>query len=188
MKLSIISPTEKELLRQIEVRNDSDVTLWKISNVIIPIFTILVSLACYYIFKSSESITLTAILNLLINGSIPMIALNKIGGMGVYLFKYDRGKEKQYGISDTYLLRTKIFFVFLLIVICTIILYVYQVLHNPFELSIGVILLVAFSIASVYFSISISKKVYLLQDNLIERTFEQDIRDEIKQKGHGIDW
>lgn len=188
MNFSIISPVEKELLRQIEVGNDTDVTLWRISNVIIPVITIGISLICFLLFKPTESVTFVAFLNLLVNGSIPMIALNRIGGMGVYLFKYDRGKEKQYGISDTYLLRTKLFFWFLFLVIGTIILYVYQVLHNPFGFSSDVFLLIAFSIASVYFSIDVSKKVYLLQDRLIDRTFDQDIREDMKSKGHGNNW
>jgi hypothetical protein len=117
-----------------------------------------------------------------------MIALNRIGGMGIYLFKYDRGKERQFGITDTYLLRTKLFFWFLFLVIGTIILYVYQVLQNPFELSCSIFVSIAFSIVSVFFSINVSKKVYLLQDRLIERTFDQDIREEMKAKGHGKNW
>lgn len=117
-----------------------------------------------------------------------MIALNRIGGVGVYLFKYDRGKEQAYGIADTYLLRTKLFLWFLLLALGTIILYVYQVLHNPFTLSWSVFFLFAVSIASVYFSVDVSKKVYLLQDKLIDRTFEQEIRDDMKSKGHGKNW
>jgi hypothetical protein len=188
MNFSIISPVEKELLKQIEDNNDTDVALWRISNVIIPIITIAISLVCFLLFKPSKSISLAAFLNLLVNGSIPMIALNRIGGMGIYLFKYDRGKERQYGISDTYLLRTKLFFWFLFLVIGTIILYVYQVLHNPFDLSLSIILLIAISVGSVYFSVGASKKVYLLQDRLIDRTFDQDIRDDMKRKGHGDNW
>jgi hypothetical protein len=188
MNFNIISPVEKELLRQIELRNDSDIFLWRISNIIIPIITILISIGCYFLFKPSDSISIMAFLNLLINGSIPMIALNRIGGLGIYLFKYDRGKEKQYGISDTYILRTKLFFWFLFIVIGTIILYVYQVLHHPFELSCGVIILIVISVASVFSSIDVSKKVYLLQDKLIDRTFEQEVREDMQNKGHGRNW
>lgn len=188
MKFSIVSPSEKELLQQIELSNNADVTLWRISNVIIPIITIFISLVCYYIFKSSCTKTYISVLNLLINGSIPMIALNRIGGIGIYLFKYDRGKERLYGISDTYMLRTKLFFGFLIIVICTIILYVYQVLYNPFSLSFNLFIIIAFSVALVYVSIDISKKIYLLQDKLIDTTFEQIIREDIRRKGHGNNW
>jgi hypothetical protein len=188
MNFSIISPAESELLQEIEQSNDTDVVLWRISNVIIPILTIAISLVCFSLFKNKDSISIIAFLNLLVNGSIPMIALNRIGGMGIYLFKYDRGKERQFGIADTYILRTKLFFWFLFLVIGTIILYVYQVLQNPFDLSCSIFISIAFSIASVYFSIDVSKKVYLLQDRLIERTFDQDIREEMKAKGHGKNW
>jgi hypothetical protein len=188
MKLSIISPTEKDLLKQIENSNDSDVALWRISNVLIPILTILISLVCFALFKPSNSKSWLSFLNLIVNGAIPMIALNRIGGMGIYLFKYDRSKEKQYGMTDTFFLRTKLFFWFLILVIGTIILYVYQVLSAPFSFTYSIFIIVICSIASLYFSINLSKKVYLLQDKLIDRTFEQDIRDDMKEKGHGKNW
>lgn len=188
MKLSIISASEKELLKKIESSNNVDVSSWRISNVIIPIITIIISLVCFGLFKSSDKVSLIAFINLLLNGSIPMIALNRVGGSGIYLFKYDRSKERSYGISDTYMLRTKLILLFVLIVIGSVILYVYQVLHNPFSLSCWNILVFSISILSVYLSMNISKKVYLLQDKLIDKTYEQEIIDDSKDKGHAKNW
>lgn len=188
MNLSLISPAEKELLRKIELSNDADVSLWRISNIIIPIATIIISIVCSIIFKLKTPFVLITYLNLLLNGAIPMIALNRISGMGVYLFRYDRSKEKGYGLGDTVILRTKLFTWFLFLLIGTVILYIYQVLNYPFSLGWSLLFIFLFSIYSVYSSIKVSKKVYLLQDKLIDKTFDQEIRDDMKQKGHGENW
>ena len=118
MRISIISSEEKALLKQIEDSNDADVKIWKLSNIGIPIATIVLSLVCFSVFKSDEKkAEFIAYLNLLLNGAIPMIALNRIGAMGIYLFKYDKSKETKYGIKSTYHLRTKLFLWFLAVVI-----------------------------------------------------------------------
>lgn len=181
MNLSIISPAERELLKKIESNNDTDVSLWRISNILIPITTIIISIVCYSLFKPNCSVALITYLNLLLNGAIPMIALNRIGGLGIYLFKYDKSSEKKYGIEDTSYLRTKLFFAFLIVLFGTVILYVYQVLRNPFALDCGIVWVLLFSIISVYLSIDISKSVYLLQEKLIDNTFADLIKEGTNQ-------
>ncbi|RZK03762.1 MAG: hypothetical protein EOO43_22970 [Flavobacterium sp.] len=187
MEWSIISPKEKELLAKIEANNDKDISIWRISNIIIPIVTIGVSIVCALLFKKG-SWTPISIINLLLTGAIPMIALNRISSMGVYLFKYDRTKEKLYGIEDTFLLRTKLALGLVLLVASAMILYIHQVLNYPFNLDWIIVLILPLSIFSVYTSIHLSKKVYLLQDKLIDNTFDREISEEVKAKGHGQNW
>lgn len=187
MKWSIISPEEKALLNKIEDSNDTDVSIWKISNIIIPITTIIVSFGCSLLFKKG-SFALLTFLNLMLTGAIPMIALNRISSMGIYLFKYDRSKERTYGIADTFLLRTKIAVGLVFLLICTMILYVHQVLNYPFDLEWIIALVLPASIIAVYYSLYFSKKIYLLQDKLIDKTFDQEVVDEVKSKGHGANW
>lgn len=186
MRISIISSEEKALLRSIEEKNDSDVSLWKLSNIIIPLITVGLSLACFTVFKNkNKPVEFITYLNLLLNGSIPMIALNRIGAMGIYLFKYDKSKEKEYGIKDTYFLRTKLFYWFLLVVVGTMALYIYQVSNNPFELSWALIIPLFLSVISVIFSITVAKQVYLLQEKMMENTFYQVVNEGAKQaKNH----
>lgn len=188
MRLSIISPSEKELLNRIEANSGTDLSLWKISNLIIPFVSILISITAFSIFKNKENVSLITYLNLLVNGSIPMIALNRIGGMGSYLFKFDKSKEKQYGLDDTSFLRTKLFYWFLIVLLGSIFLYVYQVINNPFELSWSLLLVFLFSFLSVRLSIDIAKKVFLLHDKLIDKTFDQEVREDMENKGHGKGW
>lgn len=176
MRISIISSEEKALLKSIEESNDSEVSLWKLSNIIIPIITVFLSLASFTVFKKDiKSVEFITYANLLLNGSIPMIALNRIGAMGVYLFKYDKSKEKEFGITDTYYLRTKLFYWFLFVVIGTMFLYIYQVSNNPFSLTWWLILTFSLSILSVFFSVKIAKQVYLLQEKMMENNFFQKI-------------
>jgi len=179
MKFSIISTAEKELLHKIEQSNDSELKLWKVSNIAIPLFTLLLSLASYTFFKSNNRpIEFLSYCNLLLNGAIPMIALNRIGGLGMYLFKYDKSKEKEFGIADTFFLRTKLFFWFLLILILTMCLYLYQVSNNPFKLSYWLIIPLTLSIISVIFSIKVAKHVYLLQETMMENSFYNKLNTE----------
>jgi hypothetical protein len=114
-----------------------------------------------------------------------MIALNRIGGLGVYLFKYDKSKEKEFGISDTYYLRTKLFFYFFAIVILTMCLYLYQVSNNPFKFSFWLFVPFTLSIVSVFLSTKVAKQVYLLQDKMLENNFYKNLNNEsIKTQSH----
>lgn len=184
----IISPKEKHLLKTIEDSNDSDVSLWKVSNILLPICTIVFSIICTVIFKKQDKILLITYLNLLLTGAIPMIALNRISSMGIYLFKYDRSKEKAYGITDTFMLRTKLFLMIFFLVLATMILYIYQVLNYPFKLEWKILTMLILSIIFIILSISISKSIYLLQDKLIDKTFDQEIREDMADNGHGNNW
>lgn len=186
MRISIISSEERTLLKSIEESNDTDVSLWKVSNIIIPFITVALSLACFTVFKKSDkTVDFIAYINLLLNGSIPMIALNRIGAMGIYLFKYDKSKEKEFGIRDTYFLRTKLFYWFLVIILTTMGLYIYQVSNNPFRLSCWLIIPLALSILSVLFSIEVAKQVYLLQEKMIENNYYKSVNSEaLKTKNH----
>lgn len=183
MGFSIISGEEKALLKQIEESNDADVHLWKLSNIGIPLVTILLSLLGFTLFKRAEkSNDFIAYMNLLLNGSIPMIALNRIGAMGIYLFKYDKAKEKEYGIKSTYHLRTKLALWFLFLVIGTVLLYIYQVSRNPFELSWWLLLPLILSVLSVLYSVKVAKDVYLLQETMMDNTFYHSINSSAQEK------
>lgn len=195
MRLSIISSSEKQLLKKIEETNDPDVAVWRINNIWVPGMTICIALIAFALFKPNENPntgenikTFIAYVNLILNGSIPMIALTRIGSTGMYLFKYDKAKEKKYGIADTYYLRTKLFSFFLLILVGTIFLYVFQVLNNPFDYSWRLLITFGFSLLSVFLAINVSKNVFLLQEKMIDVTFEQEIRDDMEEKGHGKKW
>ena len=188
MRWSIISASEKQLLKKLELNNDPDLSVWRISNVWIPVISIVIALLAYGLFKDNKSNEVIAYINLILNGSVPMIALTRIGTNGIYLLKYNSSKEKQYGIGDTFWLRAKLMLFFILIFIGTIFLYVYQVLNNPFDYSWQLLFTFSFSLLAVYFAISVTKSIFLLQEKMIDVTFEKEVLDDMEKKGHGKNW
>ena len=180
-------PHHRELLKRIESSNDSELSIWKINNILIPVFTISISIIRFLLFNKKEDVTIIAVVNLIVNGSIPMIALTRYGSVGSYIFKIDKEKENKYGLK-LYYLRTRIFYLFIALLLLTVILYVYQVLNSPFVDGLVLVSIILFSVISVWFSFDVAKTIYLLHDKMIDNTFDQDIRSEIDQKGHGQNW
>ena len=178
MKLGIISPEEKELLQKIEDSNTGENSLWKIPNLLIPIATIVVAIAAYAMFANKE-FKIIAYMNLVINGSLPLIALNQISGLGVHIFKYDKSREREFGIGDTFYLRTRLFFLFLVILIAGVFLYSYQVINIPFESPWVLCVLILISLLLIWASTYTARKSFLLQEDFIENTFDNEMRDEI---------
>lgn len=168
-------------LKNIEQVNVDDLYYWKMPNIVLPFIVILISLVCFLLFKPGDKFSWVALINLLFNGSLPMVALNRIGGVSSNLFKFDKSKERFLN-GDTTLLRSKLddFSKYLLISVC--ILYIYQVIYNPFvDWSAWMLLQFAVSSIFIYLSLKFSKYAYLLQERLIDRTIGDDIRDEAKK-------
>ena len=91
-------------------------------------------------------------------------------------------------IKKSAIFRTRIFYLFIALLLLTVILYVYQVLNSPFVDGLVLVSIILFSVISVWFSFDVAKTIYLLHDKMIDNTFDQDIRSEIDQKGHGQNW
>lgn len=185
MNFAIINSTEKDLIRAIEEKHKDDSLLWKLPNLVFPLTTILLALICFLAF-SDNRFKMINYLNLVINGSLPLIAINQISSTGIHIFKFDREKEKLYG-QNTFMLRTKLFWYSMGILILGVILFAFQVITNPFSNWLLLIVMILISSLLIYCSSFVSKRLYLLQDNFIERTFDSDIRDEAKGK-HGHNW
>src|SRR5688572_21243799 len=104
----VLNRVELRFLRRLESANKDEMLSWKLPNLYYPIVAICLSLVCYLIFKDSNTITTLAFTNLLLNGSIPMVALNRLSTLGINIFRFDKTKEKQKSNADTYNLRVKI--------------------------------------------------------------------------------
>jgi hypothetical protein len=176
INFAIISNTEREFLTDIENHNINNNSLWKLPNLIIPIATIILALICNLAF-SENRLSMLSYLNLIINGSLPLIAINQISSTGVYVFRYNREQEMRYG-KDTFMLRTKLFWLSIVSLVLGVILFAFQVITNPFNSWILLLFMLIVSTVLIWFSSYVSRRVFLLQDNFIERTFDNDIREE----------
>lgn len=184
-KFAIISNAEQELISAIEEHHKDDNTLWKLPNLVIPIATIILALICHLGFSESR-FTVINYFNLVVNGSLPLIAINHISATGIHIFRYDRSQEAQFG-ADTFMLRTKLFWLSLAVLVIGVLLFAFQVITNPFNSWLLLIFMLFFSSSLIWFSSYVARRVYLLQDTFIERTFNNEISDEAKSI-HGKNW
>lgn len=180
LNFAVISDTEQELLSAIEEHHKNDNALWKLPNLVIPIATIILALICLLSFSENRFIPINY-LNLVINGSLPLIAINQISSIGVHIFKYDRTAENNFG-KDTFMLRTKLFWYSITVLVIGVILFAFQVISNPFESWSLLFFMIILSAGLIWFSSYISRRVFLLQDTFVEKTFDNIIREEAKNK------
>jgi len=185
LNFAIISNTEQELISAIEEHHRNDNALWKLPNLIIPIATIILALICHLAF-SENRFSAVNYFNLMINGSLPLIAINQISSTGIHIFKYDKAQEDRFG-KNTFMLRTKLFWYSIAVLVLGVILFAFQVISNPFSHWGLLSLMLLISSSLIWFSSFVSRRVYLLQDNFIEKTFDNQIREEGKSK-HGQNW
>lgn len=184
-KIAIINKSEKDFLEEIEEFNKEHNTLWKVPNLLIPMITIFLALLCFLAFSDDrwEGI---GYLNLIINGSLPLIAINQISAIGILIFKYDKSQEAKFGMN-TFLLRTKLFWLSIGVLGVGIILFAFQVISNPFNNWLLLVVMLILSTVLVWGSSYVSRRIFLLQNDFIERTFDTELREEAKKK-HGLKW
>lgn len=183
--LALIKDSEKEFLEEIEEYNKDHNSLWKIPNLLVPILTIVLAMVCLLAFSDKRWGYLNYF-NLIINGSLPLIAINQISAIGIFIFKFDKSQEKKLG-TDTFMLRTKLLSYSLLILVVGILLFAFQVITNPFDNLFLLLIMLLVSSLLVWFSSYVSRRIFLLQEDFIERTFDSDMRNEAKAK-HGTNW
>lgn len=184
LKFAIVNNAERDFLNDIEEHNQDNNSLWKLPNLIIPIATIFLALICLLAF-SDKRFTSINYFNLIINGSLPLIAINQISSIGVYVFKYNSEQEKRYG-HNTFMLRTKLFWLSILTLVIGVVLFAFQVITNPFDNWILLLFMLFISACLIWFSTYVSRRVYLLQENFIAATYDRVILEGVEE--HGQKW
>ena len=187
LKLAIINPNEQDLIDKIQSSNPDENSIWKIPNLLIPIFTIVLALLCNLAFSKNRYCFISYV-NLIINGSLPLIAINQISALGILLFDFDRSKEVKYNILNTKNLRVKLFYYSLGILVIGVLAFAHQVINNPFKAYLEPLIVFVISVFLILASSYVSKNIFMLQDSMISKTFDKEIIDEIKDKGHGQKW
>ncbi|MBE5320032.1 hypothetical protein IM793_12740 [Pedobacter sp. MR2016-19] len=179
IKIAIINSSEKELLDTIEDGNKEENSLWKVPNLIVPFATILLAIICFVSF-SNDRANIISYFNLIINGSLPLIAINQISSTGTHLFKYNKEQEKRFG-NNTFMLRTKLFWYSLAVLVLGVILFAVQVINNPFSNWVALAVLIIISSSLIFASSYISRRLFLLQENFLDKTFDKVMNDETKE-------
>ncbi|PRD47625.1 hypothetical protein C5745_09975 [Sphingobacterium haloxyli] len=172
---------EIAFLKRIENESVDDIDLWNLPNLFVPIGVILLSVLSFILFKPNSDITFIALLNLFVNGSLPMFALNRVAPISLNLFKYNKEQELKKN-TNTYNIRVKIGIGSIILISLIILYYVYQVINNPFG-NTYLILFTQFPVTTfiIWYSLLLSKYSFLLQDHLVNRTIADDIIEETNQ-------
>lgn len=170
-----LSDREKALIKGSKTSNNEEFLNWKVPNVIFPIFAIVISLIAYTIFVSADKKNWSDFFNLLLNGSIPMIAFNRMSSVISYFSKIEHNDEKKLKINLKNLRVKFLVYIFILIV-CILLLYSFQVINRPFEVSILNTIQLLFSGILLWFSVDITKETFFLQDKFLI-TYEKSFRD-----------
>ena len=172
---------ETTFLKKVEGINEDELLLWKLPNIIYPFVVILVSLLCYGMFKPADKFTWNGLFNLLFNGSLAMVALNRMSSLGGNLFKYDKSKEAKAN-TTTANLRVKIDDYSKMLVLGIAILYIFQVINTPFEFSWWLVVQLMVSSIFIAYSLYLSKYAFLLQERLLDKTFADEIKEGVTEK------
>lgn len=181
----LINKDNKSLLKESETINKDEMMSWKLPNLAYPVGAVLFSWICYFVFKSNDKISFLGFLNILLNGSLPMLALNRLGSLGINLFKFNKLKEKELNKANAYSLRLLLYYYSFGLVFSIAILYIYQVINTPFEYKYNIPIQLLLVFLLVRESVLVSKYGYLLQENLLNRSVGDDIKQNaLIQKKH----
>jgi hypothetical protein len=180
MKINLFSDSELVLLEKAEKLNSDELFYWRMPNVIYPFIVILISIVAFTIFKPTDKFSMIGLLNLLFNGSLPLIALSRISSIGGNLFKFNKHNENLSN-TNTIELRIKIDDYSKFLILSIAFLYIYQVINAPFINSWWLIFQFILSCFFIFYSLRFSKYAYLLQERLMERTIGDEIKESAKQ-------
>ncbi len=171
---------EKALLKKVKEESSDELVAWNFPNLITPFVVVGLSLIAYWLLKQEDKKTFAGFVNLLLNGSLLMFAINRLNSVGIQLFSFDRMKEKK-ASTDTYNLRVKINEYSKYLIIGIALFYCYQVVYCPFRLSIGVFVQIIITSGIIYFTLLLSKYSFLLQEKIFGRTLGDNIKEETKE-------
>ena len=177
--LSVFLKKEETSLISISERDNNEELLnWKIPNVLFPLIVIAVSLVAYGIFIPNDRKNWIDFFNLLLNGSIPMIAFNRMSSIISYFSKIEFSDAKKLGINLKNL-RMKILLYIIILIVSIVILYSFQVINKPFQISCIIVVQRIASGLLFWFSVDATKVAFLLQESLLKNTYELSFRKEM---------
>lgn len=184
-KFSLYDKEEQDIFNKIHEKVNKDLKIWNLANLIFPIATILVSLLLYFfsskspLISNSYTLFFENFLDFLLNGSIPLIGINLLVACSFFLIKFDKHREKALGLT-TNNLRMKLIIFSLISYLILSILFAIQNIYSPFNSIYKSFFLLTLSIIGIWFSVGIANKIFLLQEEYIEKSYDETITDNVK--------
>lgn len=172
-----LNQKESSLITISERDNNEELLNWKIPNVLFPLIVVIISLVAYGMFIPFEKKNWTDFINLLLSGSIPILAFNRMISIVSYFSKIDFSDAKKLGINLKNI-RMKILIYLTVLISSIIFLYCYQVINKPFPISCLSFIQLIISGLLFWFSLDATKITFLLQESLLKNTYELSFRTE----------
>ncbi|WP_139180204.1 hypothetical protein [Pedobacter rhizosphaerae] len=168
-------------MEKIEKHIADDLDLWKLPNLIHPLMLVGISMIGFCLFKDPKQVTLINVINLLVNGSLPMFAFNRMSSLSTNLFKTNKSEEEK-AKTRTYSIRVKINDWSKLLIFLIGIFYVFQVTKTPFNCLPSILFVqIPLTALMVWCSVTLSRDSFLLQEQFITSTFADLINDGAKE-------
>lgn len=165
-----LNEKEINLISLSEKYNNEELVNWKIPNFSLPLIIIGISLFAYIVLLPSEVKNFKDFFNLVLNGSIPMVAFTRASSALSYLSKMDFKESEKLGVNLKNL-RLKISIYIISLVSFIIILYCFQVIYKPFDFSFFTLLQFILSLILFFISLSATKATFLLQEAFLLNTY-----------------
>jgi hypothetical protein len=166
--------------KQFENYND-DIKYWNLINVFIPCLIISIP-ALLYSFLPNEKANFG---NLILNGSFSLLGIN-------ILFTMSNLLVNSINLKDTKLekeiigLRLKLIIYLIFLLIIGSIFYILQIIANLNTSERIFTILLGFSL-TLYFSIGIGKRIYIIKDELIGTSISEDITQNVNELENSLD-
>lgn len=187
--VKLFNKEESEIFNKLFEKAKEDLKTWNIANVIFPFSTIAITLVLFVFsqkFPGINNLTYSeikeaskAFVNILLNGSIPLIGLNLFVASGYFLLRFDKKREKDFGLN-IFNTRVKMYIIAFVFYLLLSSLFAIQSVFSPFTGIIKNLFLLILTGVAFYVSFKISNKFFLLQEEYIDQSFGEKIATDVK--------
>lgn len=177
----LFSKEQNELYLELKNSYKEEIKLWNIFNVFIPITIIFIPLFLFT-FLPEEKVSFQ---NLILNGSFSLLGINILFSTSTFLIYSIKLRDEKFEAQITELRRRLVIYLCGLLIFGTII-YVLQIAFvinttgQYYTAAIGCFLL-------LILSIEIGKRIYVLKDELVGKSFKDDLNDNIDNLTEALD-
>lgn len=165
---------QNELFKKQLEDNPEEAKIWSIINVIVPGFIILIP-ALLFSFLPEERISFQ---NLILNGSFSLLGISTLFSMSIFLVNSIRLKDIKIE-KQIYQLRIRLLIYLCVLIFVGTILYILQIAFVVSSSERIATVTFGFVVVLIY-SVGIGKRIYLIKDELVGKSYNDDIRESVK--------
>ncbi len=172
---------QNELFNKQLDENRDEMTDWNIINVIVPCGIILIP-SLLFSFLPPEKISFQ---NLILNGSFSLLGINILFSMAIFLINSKRHKDAKVESQIVKLRRRLVIYLCILLIVGTII-YILQIAFSIKSCAQILTVTIGFTLI-LHLSVGMSKRIYLIKDELVGKSYNEDILDIVSKLKQSTD-